>query len=57
MHDYTIIWNEKGCFKIQTFWMQGISSSEVLNKERIEKKKHTPQAVESIYLGFASDCK
>jgi hypothetical protein len=27
-----------------------------LNKERREKGKHTPRAVEVIHLGFASDC-
>ncbi len=27
-----------------------------LNKERREKGKHTPRAVEAIHLGFASDC-
>jgi hypothetical protein len=29
---------------------------ENLNKERREKGKHTPRAVEAIHLGFASDC-
>ncbi len=27
-----------------------------LNKERREKRKQTPRAVEAIHLGFASDC-
>jgi hypothetical protein len=27
-----------------------------LNKERREKGKHTPRAVEAIHIGFASDC-
>ncbi len=27
-----------------------------LNKERREKGKHTPRAVEAIHLGFVSDC-
>ena len=27
-----------------------------LNKERREKGKHTPCAVQAIHLGFASDC-
>jgi hypothetical protein len=46
---------KRGRIKVQTVWMQSMDASDDLNKERREKGKTAPRAVEAVSLGFAQD--